>query len=464
MKRNILNLVILFVLVFCHHLKLNAQNDTLKVMTYNVLNYGDACQGPNSLMRNYLKKIISYTQPDILGLVKMNTIKRFSGDFNGNLQPDFCDSMVQYVLNPAGNISYNYCQYTNEARGGDMNVLFYNKNKLVNIYSVVLTINVTDFDLYKFYYKDPNLSNTHDTTFLYVVLFHTQSGSDPTIRNAQLTSTYNAIKSRFNYLPNMIMMGDFNLRNSSEVCYNQLVNAIDTAFKFYDPPFSTDSVLSYPANWSQNNVYNPFYTTSTRFDLIHPNSCGTDGGAKDWYDHIIFSPWILNGSNYVSYIPHTYMTVGNDGKRSGISVNDSVTRGKNISAPDDVINSIFNLSNKYPVMISLLVKSNTAGISLPDPEKLNLGISEIYFDSYSITFANPSGDFLNFKLSETLLMKRISISIYDISGKKVLQTEFESETFTSQSIDISKLSVGFYFVNFKVGETLFTKKMVKSFN
>ena len=125
-----------------------AQNDTITVMTYNVLNYGDACQGSNKVMRNYLKNIISYTQPDILGLVKMSTIKRFPSDFNGNLPVDFCDSMVQYVLNPAGNISYNYCQYTNEARGGDMNVLFYNKNKLVNIYTRVLTINVTDFDLY----------------------------------------------------------------------------------------------------------------------------------------------------------------------------------------------------------------------------------------------------------------------------------------------------------------------------
>ncbi len=433
-------------------------------MTYIVLNYGNACHDANPVMRNYLKNIISFTQPDILGLVKMNTIKRFSSDVNGNLQPDFCDSMVQYVLNPAGNISYNFCQYTNDALGSDMCVLFYNKNKLAYIYTKVLTVDITDFDLYKFYYKDPNLSNTHDTTFLYVVLFHTKSGSDPTVRNAQLTSTYSAIKSRFKYLPNMIMMGDFNLRNSSELCYNQLVTSTDTSFKFNDPPFTADNALTYPANWSQNNSYSNYYTTSTRFDLVHPNSCGTDGGAKDWYDHILFSSWMINGNNYMRYIPHSYKTIGNDGNRSGISINDSVTRGKNLSAPGDVINSIFQLSNKYPVMSSFAVKSNTTGISLPDPEFFNVGIDEILVEANSVSITNPVGNYLNIFLNEKLFEKKISISIHDISGKEFFKTNLQTGYNLSRSIDISILSKGFYFITFTIeGEHFYySKKIIKT--
>ena len=423
-----------------------AQNDTITVMTYNVLNYGDACQGSNKVMRNYLKNIISYTQPDILGLVKMSTIKRFPSDFNGNLPVDFCDSMVQYVLNPAGNISYNYCQYTNEARGGDMNVLFYNKNKLVNIYTRVLTINVTDFDLYKFYYKDSNLVNTHDTTYLYVVLFHTQSGSDATVRNAQLTSTYNAIKSRFAYLPNMIMMGDFNLRNSSETCYNQLINSTDTSFKFNDPPFAIDKLFTYPANWQGAPIYSSYFTTSTRMDLIHPNSCGTDGGGKDWYDHILFSPWMVSGKNYMSYVPNSYRTVGNDGKRIGISVNDSTSNGKNISAPTDVINSIFQLSNKYPVLTKIAVTSNTTGISLVDPEKATTGIASLNFEELFISVTNPTGNFLNIRIDEKLLDKKLTLAVYDITGKMMLQSEIQNELTPYHSIDISVLSKGYYFI------------------
>ncbi|MEI6506842.1 MAG: T9SS type A sorting domain-containing protein [Bacteroidota bacterium] len=432
-------------------------------MTYNVLNYGDACQGPNSTMRNYLKNIISYTQPDILGLVKMSTIKRFPSDFNGNLPIDFCDSMVQNVLNPAGNVSYNYCLYTNEARGGDMNVLFYNKNKLVNIYTKVLTVNVTDFDLYKFYYKDPNLAISLDTTFLYVVLFHTQSGSDATIRNAQLSSTYNAIKGRFTSLPNMIMMGDFNTRNSNEVCYNQLVNNIDTNFKFYDPPFSIEGTFTYPANWQANSIFKSYFTTSTRADLVHPNSCGTDGGGKDWYDHILLSPWMVNGKNYISYIPHSYSTIGNDGKRQGLSVNDSSSTSKNISAPPAVINSIFQLSNKYPVMCNVLVKSNISGVSPSDPEKTNASVSELLINEADINFTNPSGNSLQILLDDKLLNKKIEILICDINGKHLRSIKtFNSEQLTFL-IDISSLPKGFYFVTFNVYDEniSFIKKLVK---
>ncbi|MEI6594199.1 MAG: T9SS type A sorting domain-containing protein [Bacteroidota bacterium] len=444
--------------------KLIAQNDTLKVMAYNVLNYGDACQGSNKVMRNYLKNIISYTQPDILGLVKMSTIKRFPSDFNGNLPIDFCDSIVQYVLNPSGNISYNYCQYTNEARGGDMNVLFYNKNKLANIYTRVLTVNVTDFDLYKFYYKDSNLANSHDTTFLYVVLFHTQSGSDATVRNAQQIATFNALKTRFAFLPNMIMMGDFNLRSSSESGYNQMVTSTDTTFRFCDPPFAIDKVFTYPASWQGSATYAAYQTTSTRMDLIHPNSCGTDGGAKDWYDHILFSPWMVNGVNYMSYVPHSYKTIGNDGKRMSISINDSTTYGKNLSAPADVINSIFQLSNKYPIVSSIIVKSNTTGNSPNDPQESITGIAELSFDANAISISNPSGNILSVRINEKLLDKKMEISIRDISGKEFLKLEMHTESLLSHTIDISNLPKGFYFISFKIqDENLsITKKLIKA--
>ncbi len=451
----------LFAFTISIHTK--AQNDTLKVMTYNVLNYGDECQGKNKVMRNYLTKIISFTQPDILGLVKMLPIKRTPTDINGYLPTDFCDSMVQYVLNPAGNISYGYCQYTNEARGGDMNVLFYNKEKLANIYTRVLTVNVTDFDLYKFYYKDINLATTHDTTFLYIVLFHTQSGSDATVRNIQLTSTYNAIKNRFTSLPNMIMMGDFNLRSSSEICYNQLVNSTDTSFKFSDPPFAIDGTFTYPANWQGSPAYSSYMTTSTRIDLVHPNACGTDGGGKDWYDHILFSPWMVKGNNYMSYVPHSYQTIGNDGKRFGVSVNDSSTNGKNTSAPADIINALFQLSNKYPVVSKILVRSNTNGLSPVDPHETTTGIAELLVDERKISISNPTENLLHIFTNEHLINKNITLLITDLSGKEIFKTSVKIESL-NQTVDISKIHSGFFIASFIFddNQTSISKKLIKT--
>jgi hypothetical protein len=101
-----------------------------------------------------------------------------------------------------------------------------------------------------------------------------------------------------------------------------------------------------------------------------PNSCGTNGGAKSWYDHIFISPWLVKGSNYMSYIPNSYTTIGNDGKRIGVDIN-STTPQVNTSAPAAVINALWQFSNKYPVSIKLLIKANRNAYSIADPTEKN---------------------------------------------------------------------------------------------
>ena len=48
-----------------------AKNDTINVMAYNVLNYGDGCQGSTNTLDSLFKIIIQYTQPDLLSCEKM---------------------------------------------------------------------------------------------------------------------------------------------------------------------------------------------------------------------------------------------------------------------------------------------------------------------------------------------------------------------------------------------------------
>jgi hypothetical protein len=464
MKKSLVPLlVLLFLFVsLLNSTRVSAQNDTLTVMTYNVLNYGDACQGLNSVMRQYLKTIVAYKQPDLLGLVKMLSVKRDPSDFSGDLPADFCDSMVQYVLNPAGTNVYGYCQYTNEARASDMCVLFYNKSKLTFVYTKVLTVNVTDFDLYKFYYNDPNLSLIKDTTFLYVVLFHTQSGDDPTVRNAQLASTLGAIRSRFYSLPNLVMMGDFNLRSSLEAGYNQLVSATDSSFLFLDAPFAVDKQLTYPASWDKNTTYSAYMTTSTRADASIPNSCGTSGGAKGWYDHMLFSPWILYGSNYISYVPGSYTTVGNDGNRYGISVNDSTTHGRNSSAPPAVVNAVFQLSNKYPVCERLAVKYNTTGISPADPERMNVGMAEVQPPADLFRIQNPVSEHLSVTLDERIQHRMLTCIIHDMTGREIVHTRCPGSA-SELTIDMEAIPAGIYLFTLLTdgGEYSLTKRFVK---
>lgn len=341
--------------------------DTIKVMAYNVLNYGDDCQGNTKTLNEYFKTIIQYVQPDLLSCEKMSAFPVLSA-----LPANLAENITDSVLNAVFPARYAFAMPGNMSNADNMSVLFYNKQKLTFVKTETLLADITDFNLYKLYYNDPNLAITHDTTFLYALVNHTQSGSSSTSRDQQVTQYIQTLRTKFAYLPNLINMGDFNTRNSFEPGYQSIITSADTATKMSDPPFYPDKSVQYPADWENNTgSYSPFLTTTTRASASIPNACGTGGGAKSWYDHIFISPWLTNGTNYVKYIPNSYKTIGNDGNRLNVNITSTIPV-INTSAPAMVLNALFQFSNKYPVTIKLLVKANRNAYSIADPiEKIN---------------------------------------------------------------------------------------------
>jgi hypothetical protein len=343
-----------------------AQTDTLRVMAYNVLNYGDDCQSLPQNLDVYFRTIIAYAHPDLLSCEKMNAFPSTPGAAYNS-----ADEITNDVLNADFPGEYAYGTPTNLSNGSTMSTLFYNKQKLTYVRTETLVADITDFDLYKLYYNDVNLSITHDTTFLFVMVNHTQSGSSSTDRDAQVTQEMQALRGKFAVFPNLINMGDFNTASSLEAGYQAMVTSTDSATLLYNPPYYPDAELQYPGNWDvQPYLVYPYLTTSTRLSASIPNSCGTSGGAKSWYDHICLSPWLVKGSNYIQYLPHSYQTLGNDGNRFGVDIN-STTPEVNASAPDSVINALWQLSNKYPVTVKLIVHANRNGQSPEDPVEHN---------------------------------------------------------------------------------------------
>ena len=47
--------------------------DTVNVMAYNILNYGDGCQGPLANLNSYFITILKYANPDVLSLEKISS-------------------------------------------------------------------------------------------------------------------------------------------------------------------------------------------------------------------------------------------------------------------------------------------------------------------------------------------------------------------------------------------------------
>ena len=295
----------------------------------------------------------------------------------GNFPPapgspgNFADEITTNALNAAFPGKYSYATPTNVTDADNMSVLFYNKQKFTYVKTETLEAYITDFDLYKLYYNDPNLAITHDTTFIYVVVNHTQSGSQSTTRDLQVTQEMQTLRTKFAYFPNLITMGDFNTHNSYEPGYQSIITSPDSTTKMSDPPFFPDKSVPYPAEWENNAAgYASYLTTTTRALATVPNTCGTGGGAFSWYDHIFISPWLVKGSNYMQYLANSYQTIGNDGHRMAVDIN-SATPVVNTSAPAPVINALFQFSDKYPVTIKLLVKANRNAYSTPDPTERN---------------------------------------------------------------------------------------------
>ena len=261
----LLNVSVTFLLLTSTN-SIHAQ-DTLKVMTYNVLNYGSGCQGSDSYLHGLLKTVVQYSSPDLLGLVKVHSIKVNSSDTYGKMPVGFADSINNYALNAAFPGKYAYCTLTDYAHSADnnMDILYYNQNKLGFLSVTLLCNNQEDFDLFKLYYKDPNLSTTHDTTFLYAVLNHTISNSNgggvSAGRDSQDSAVINSLKAQFTHLPNLISMGDFNTASSIEPGYQYYVAGADSSYLFYDPPFSLDNKATYPCFWNQNSVVSSFLNT-----------------------------------------------------------------------------------------------------------------------------------------------------------------------------------------------------------
>jgi hypothetical protein len=327
------------------------QSDTLKIMAYNILNYGDGCQGNPEKLNNYFRTIVKYTKPDLLSCEKIAAFVP-----GKHTSSNFATLICDHVLNTVFRDRYAYADPSNESEADNMSVLFYNKQKLAFVKTETLLARITDFNLYKLYYKDSKLAITKDTVFLYVLVNHTQSGDNSKQRDKQITKVMERIREKFPTLPNLIVMGDFNTRKTGEDGYQAIIDSEKASTKMFDPPFYPDKTLSYPANWTKRpELYQRFLTTSTRLSEIIPNQCGTGGGAKSWYDHIFISPPLVSGSKKIKYVSGSYMTVGNDGKRLGIEVNSRTKR--NTAAPYDLAEALFHFSNKYPVSIKLAVKT-----------------------------------------------------------------------------------------------------------
>ncbi len=397
---------------------LMAQVDTVTMMTYNILYYRENtsfCTATNnsaSTKDDAMEDIIDHVLPDLLVVNEMGG--------SSSINPA---RLLQNALNQSGRTYYTYAGLRGTSQNL-INVLYYNKDKfqLEGQTTVSKDLNgnnlVRLIDVYTLRYKDTNLAIHKDTTRINIIAAHLKAGSGTTNEDerAEATESVMAYLDSNKLDGNFLFAGDLNLYKSSEPAYQDLINYVDTNYRFYDP-------VSSPGTWSNRSLFASLHTQSTHTS----GGCFAGGGMDDRFDFILASNEIMNNTDKIEYINGTYEALGQDGLRFNRSINSPT----NNSVPSAVVTALNDMSDHLPVIMDLKF-SLPQTTSLVEHGKLP-----------KLVFSNPTKNLLRVNLSNQT-EKVNKLEIYTLSGQLIREISVDNKVIIEENI--SNLPKGTYFI------------------
>jgi endonuclease/exonuclease/phosphatase family metal-dependent hydrolase len=403
-SRKILPFLLLAVLMLVSE-ALSAQR-IAKVMHYNILQYGNACNGVILNDKDvWLKTIMDYYQPDILTVNEMASNIAFANRIKVKALSDYGDM--------------EYADLTNLAGSSIINMLFYNKNIFGYGGVTVIPNSLRDINVYTLYDKTTATFAGSDTAFIYCIVTHFKAGSgssDKNLREIAAESIMSWISSH-GAEKNHLLMGDFNLSSSSEDAWQTLIFHPDPTIRLRDPAGVT-------TGWSGSG-FASIHTQSTRSSSP---DCGSGGGMDDRFDFILAADGIMTGSDGITYVPGSYSAFGNDGSSWNVEL-----VCNNTPVPTTVCGSLKQMSDHLPVVMQLELPATTG---LDDEKEL--------YGFLIRPMENPFGPELRLML-ESKAPGDLQIALSDLSGKtlhsRLIRT---SEGIQEILLPFASLSPGMY--------------------
>lgn len=410
-------LSITILLIIASFSALLGQPETLKVMQYNLLNYGNNTGYCNTTNNNisdkngYIRTILTAYYPDIFTVCEIGRSSSLPNDFVNNVLN--INGLNYWMTSPGSN--------TNNS-SSLINCIFYNSTKLTLVGHHVAQTYTRDVDVYDFKFKN----DESDRVTLTCVVAHLKAGTgsdNESKRKMMVENTMRYLENNYRER-NVLIMGDFNLYSSSEPAYQALTNETTYPNSYFIDPLYPYGV----GNWNSNYNYKDYHTQSTHKD--NDSDCHSSGGMDDRFDFILMSENIYGGRENIRYVGGSYNALGNDGNRFNKSINNPT----NQAVSQEVANALFHNSDHIPVTMDLVVSLNE------DVNELNS--NELSYD----IFPNPASSEINLRFYQNN-SGRANILLFNTLGQVVFSENiFVNDCLSEHVINVENLPKGFYFL------------------
>lgn len=433
--KNAVYLIILCLIGFV--LPVRAQ-DTITVMQYNLLEYGNYNSGfaecfetNNNTQRKdeCIRTLMDYVKPDILTVCEFGATQALITGF------------LKHNLNINGATYWKSDNIINYAGSNIINHIFYDSRKMELKKHVALETEPRDTDVYELYLKTPGLV-VGDTIRLVCIVAHPKAdmGSSNEARRRALMQIAMDYVNQHYANDNVLIMGDFNMYGAGESGYRLLTQTYSNPqVCFIDPLYSVGGV----GEWNNNQQYTPFHTQSTR---SHSDECFASGGLDDRFDFILMSDEIAFSYKHLRYVQGSYKAVGNDGRH----FNQSVNQGYNTAVPTEVVEALYDASDHLPVTMKMTVD---AKLSVADHDMPALQASLAPNPAKNVVtvfFNNPKES-------------KVRFEILSLQGQVVMsETEYFGEGEQQVELHLGNLANGFYLLRMNLNDGVVeTLKLLK---
>lgn len=315
-----------------------AQTDTVRITTYNILNFPGA-GGEERL--DDLETAVSSMTPDIFVCQEMQ-----SSAGTEQFQEGVFDE------------TYDHALFVN---GPDTDNMLYFHDEILDLVSQDrVRTSLRDINIYRLHF-------TGQDADLFIASAHLKASQGGENEQRRLGEVQDFLDYYQDHLQDefVLFCGDFNIYNSGEPAYQELM---DNGFN--DP-------IERPGNWHNSSQFSLVHTQSPRVEAF---GGGATGGLDDRFDFILVNDRFLQDDSW-SFLDDTYQTFGNDGNHFNRAVND----GQNGVVSGEVADALHAASDHLPVMMDFVVRTeNTPALVIP--------IADNYFEliSFPLNLLDPS--------------------------------------------------------------------------